>query len=189
MECDLSQELYESNRIYLTKCGLTLDEATTMLELFKKMTIPEDDEELFYSEMEESFPFEGGMSFTEGVIGATLALDSEIIDRVSPKETPIWPHDCKLCTFLGNFDNGEEIVYDLYHCIQNGRATLIARYGEDGDYHSGLLFGIEGKYDPRSPMGEVWRRAVEKNLFVMPTGGLAPEEEPPLPTDTTNHDY
>lgn len=41
-------------------------------------------------------------------------------------------HDCEECVFLGTHDQ-----YDLYYCEAN--PTVIARYGAEGDYLSGLL--------------------------------------------------
>lgn len=40
-------------------------------------------------------------------------------------------HDCEECVFLGTHER-----YDLYYC--NANPTVIARYGKDGDYLSGL---------------------------------------------------
>lgn len=48
-------------------------------------------------------------------------------------------HDCDKCVPLGQFDE-----YDLYFCGQGGGQTVIARYGEDGEYRSGLEFGKTG---------------------------------------------
>lgn len=47
-------------------------------------------------------------------------------------------HDCPCCKFLGSeFLKNEQ--FDLYFCEQNGKIpTVIARWGEDGDYYSGL---------------------------------------------------
>lgn len=50
---------------------------------------------------------------------------------------PVHQHDCSHCTFLGLFQ-ADAIVYDLYHCEQLGNPTVIARFGEDGEYYSGL---------------------------------------------------
>lgn len=49
-------------------------------------------------------------------------------------DTPRYEHeDCEHCTFLGVFENN-----DLYFC--SNMPTVIARYGEHGDYISGLPF-------------------------------------------------
>ena len=66
---------------------------------------------------------------------------------------PIHKHDCECCQFLGSF-KGE----DLYYHEEN-RITLIARFGEDGDYTSGLTFAKSEKDNPESPIGEAYRRA------------------------------
>lgn len=42
-----------------------------------------------------------------------------------------YPHDCDECVFLGTHEK-----YDLYFCGAN--PTVIARYGTEGDYLSGL---------------------------------------------------
>jgi hypothetical protein len=47
-------------------------------------------------------------------------------------------HDCSKCTPLGIFED-----YDLYYC-DSTETTLIARFGEDGDYKSGLCSGETG---------------------------------------------
>lgn len=67
-------------------------------------------------------------------------------------------HDCSKCKFLGQFKE-----YDLYFCPTE--PTLIARYGPDGEYRSGLSFGIHYKDDPEHSLGEAYRRAV-KNEFI-----------------------
>ena len=49
------------------------------------------------------------------------------------------PHDCEKCSPLGQYND-----YDLYYCDQGGWPTVIARYGIDGEYRSGLEFGKTG---------------------------------------------
>lgn len=44
---------------------------------------------------------------------------------------PRHQHDCEECVFLGTHER-----YDLYYCKAN--PTVIARYGTEGDYLSGL---------------------------------------------------
>ncbi len=44
-----------------------------------------------------------------------------------------YEHDCDHCKPLGMFRD-----FDLYYCPQGGLPTVIARYGEDGNYTSGL---------------------------------------------------
>jgi len=50
-------------------------------------------------------------------------------------DPPRFEHDCRCCTYLGQFG-----AHDLYSCNRHGRIdTLIARYGNDGpDYVSGF---------------------------------------------------
>ncbi len=53
-------------------------------------------------------------------------------------EHPLYEHDCKRCTFLGNFN-----AMDLYYCVDSahGMSTVIARWSSHGpDYKSGLVF-------------------------------------------------
>jgi hypothetical protein len=42
---------------------------------------------------------------------------------------------CENCTFLGSIDN-----HDYYFCPQHGIPTVIARYGPDHEYESGMCF-------------------------------------------------
>lgn len=61
-------------------------------------------------------------------------------------------HDCDDCAFLGIHGD-----YDLYFCETN--PTVIARYGVDGDYISGLVF------IPTMPiLAEAAKRAVAAGL-------------------------
>lgn len=50
---------------------------------------------------------------------------------------PKHQHDCTECRFLGSYYYKGE-TYDLYYCSQNGNPTVVARYGKDGDYLSGM---------------------------------------------------
>ena len=77
---------------------------------------------------------------------------------------PIHKHDCDKCHFLGNFVS-DKTTYDLYYC-DGFIATLIARYGENGAYSSGMIFGFLDKDDTTSPLGEAWRRAKQKGFKV-----------------------
>jgi len=53
---------------------------------------------------------------------------------------PYWEHDCDQCVFLGH-SQGQGRLVDLYYCETRGHSrTVIARYGEDGDYASGWGF-------------------------------------------------
>ena len=81
-------------------------------------------------------------------------------------ELPLFQHDCSFCNFLGNF-NG----HDLYHC-KGVSETLIARYGGDGDYVSGLVFSVpfrsalDGKiHAPNPELAEARRRAIQLGLM------------------------
>lgn len=70
------------------------------------------------------------------------ALDQEWGDDIEPdheghKRVGRWPHDCDSCTFLGSSVQGGK-DFDLYWCLTTG--TPIARYGEHGDYYSGMGF-------------------------------------------------
>jgi hypothetical protein len=58
----------------------------------------------------------------------------EILRRKSKMPVPQHQHDCDCCTFLGNAGTA-----DLYFCPQGGIPTVIARYGEAGNYVSGLF--------------------------------------------------
>ncbi len=50
--------------------------------------------------------------------------------------TPIYKHDCDECVFLGGL---KEARLDFYYCPQEGRPTVIVRYGhEPWEYRSGL---------------------------------------------------
>lgn len=51
---------------------------------------------------------------------------------------PFHPHDCEYCVFLGGWIH-KNIRYDLYFCGGN-HPTVIARYGEEYMYFSGMFF-------------------------------------------------
>lgn len=57
---------------------------------------------------------------------------------------------------LGEWSDGQT-DFDLYYCSQGGHPTVIARYGEAGDYYSGLEFGRDGHIPA---LAEAYRRAV-----------------------------
>jgi len=67
-------------------------------------------------------------------------------------------HDCEDCTHLISVTQ-EETNYDLYYCPQGSRPTLIARYGEYGDYMSGLSFSHKGILKQAAEL------AIEKGLL------------------------
>lgn len=65
---------------------------------------------------------------------------------------PRYEHDCENCKPLGAFKE-----FDLYVCpTQITGPTVIARFGTDGDYKSGLCFA-----DSDPELGEAKRRAIE----------------------------
>lgn len=67
-------------------------------------------------------------------------------------EKPLFPHDCPTCRFLGRFRfEGQD--RDLYYCP--GEPTVLARFGKDGDYASGLPF------INNNPLREAALRAIE----------------------------
>jgi len=64
-------------------------------------------------------------------------------------------HDCDKCNYLGRHNE-----FDLYFCATE--PTVIARYGEEADYKSGMGFAY--KY-VSEPLFEAKRRAVEMGLY------------------------
>ena len=66
-----------------------------------------------------------------------------------------YEHDCDNCCPLGEYQE-----FDLYYCPQSGIPTVIARFGEDGEYYSGLNFA-----DNIPALGEARKRAIEKGLI------------------------
>lgn len=83
------------------------------------------------------------------------------------KTKPYHEHDCDKCIYLGSDLEGEgdEIVkYDFYFCHKEGQhpclSTLIARYGEFGDYSSGLDFVMSS-----TSLNKALKLAVEKNVL------------------------
>lgn len=73
---------------------------------------------------------------------------------------PIYPHTGN-GAFLGQFRSdytGESILYDLWYEPQPGIGpTVVARYGPDGDYYSGMIFSkpytdVTGERQPGIPM-------------------------------------
>lgn len=59
---------------------------------------------------------------------------------------PFFDHDCTSCVYLGSvvidsIDRSGVEEFDLYlHPVKVEAETLIARFGKDGDYHSGATF-------------------------------------------------
>lgn len=68
-------------------------------------------------------------------------------------------HDCDNCRPLGQFEE-----FDLYVCPEQvGGPTVIARFGLDGDYLSGLCFA-----DTVPALGEAKRLAVAAGWLAGP---------------------
>lgn len=59
---------------------------------------------------------------------------------------PTHRHDCESCVLLDSYyEDGKH--YDLYFCKQGGIGdTVIARYGENEEYYSGLTFSSTNKH-------------------------------------------
>ncbi len=71
-----------------------------------------------------------------------------------------YEHDCDCCKPLGIFGK-----FDLYFCSQPATEktpTVIARFGKDGDYSSGLIFA-----DFSPELGEAKRRAIAAGLLTV----------------------
>ena len=82
-------------------------------------------------------------------------------------DKPIYEHDCNECTFLGNYEC-EGTEYDLYFCKQNDMIdTVIARFGTDASYMSGMSTGMNDLLNGRenSPLATAFKRAYEKQLI------------------------
>lgn len=77
---------------------------------------------------------------------------------------PKWEHDCHTCKYLGNLKH-EDVDYDLYFCSYE--PTVIARFGTQGDYLSGLPF------INHNPLREAALRAIEAGMLnpKIETGG------------------
>jgi hypothetical protein len=67
-------------------------------------------------------------------------------------------HDCACCTYLGQHEQ-----YDLHYCGR-GRPTVIARFGPDGDYLSGMDFAIDGSIPV---LTEALHRAIKQKLVTV----------------------
>jgi hypothetical protein len=84
-----------------------------------------------------------------------------------------YKHDCSRCVYLGEYrytgcnERYGVDVLDLYFCP--GEPTVIARYGVDGEYSSGLIFALHslerGEYD--APLYEAFCRAQMMGLDVL----------------------
>ena len=60
----------------------------------------------------------------------------EALEIAIASEKPKHEHDCDECTFVGKFQ-GDKESFDLYYCKKT-YPTVIARFGEGGEYFSGL---------------------------------------------------
>jgi hypothetical protein len=97
------------------------------------------------------------------------------LNRMMEQE-PRWEHDCSDCTWLGPFEGS-----DLYACISGYGPdnlkidTVIARYGTDGEYVSGLSF-----IDRDKRLGTAYGRALDYILQVQMKArtGLKPPSVP-----------
>lgn len=61
------------------------------------------------------------------VIAITRATEAHVEDA-------LFTHDCDTCIFLGRFEGADLYVHP------EGDTTVIARFGEGGNYTSGLVF-------------------------------------------------
>lgn len=59
---------------FLTKSNLSIDEAEIFYNLSCKIKPPKEEIEAFYTEMDNSIPFEGGMRTTEAIVGLTESI-------------------------------------------------------------------------------------------------------------------
>lgn len=77
--------------------------------------------------------------------------------------TPFHPHECENCRYLESMSQ-DGLDYDLYFCTQGYDDepychTVIARFGADGDYKSGLEFASKG------PLREAAMLAIDAGLL------------------------
>jgi hypothetical protein len=75
-----------------------------------------------------------------------------------------YEHDCDQCKPLGVLDE-----FDLYFCQQLGVPTVIARFGPDGEYLSGLGAATDG------PLKEAKTRAIVAGYLTPDARGNAPD--------------
>ncbi len=62
---------------YLVLCGLNDNDIEELDRIFNKLEIPKADIEELETEYHQGIPFEGGISFTEGLILSKIALKNE----------------------------------------------------------------------------------------------------------------
>jgi hypothetical protein len=77
--------------------------------------------------------------------------------------SPIHIHDCDTCLFLGTFRD-HDLYFHENQSISN-ESTVIARYGDRGEYSSGLIFGYKDRHNLTSVLGEAFRRATNRGLI------------------------
>lgn len=101
------------------------------------------------------------MKGTDSVIDLGRRLFNLPPSETITTETPRYEHDCKNCVFLGWYDN-----YDLYYCptVKGGKDayTVLARFGEGNDYHSGAYVDLPELIEAR-------KRAVARGITVPDT--------------------
>lgn len=61
---------------FLTESNLSIGEAELFYILSCKIKPPKEEIEAFYIEMDNDFPFEGGMGTTEAIVGLTEAINN-----------------------------------------------------------------------------------------------------------------
>jgi hypothetical protein len=81
-------------------------------------------------------------------------------------DEPVYKHDCSACIFLGTYRH-DGTRYDLYYC-NKGIPTVIARYGIEEKYMSGIQFGLSDIMSNNvnmSPLGKALQLAYKKDLI------------------------
>lgn len=98
-------------------------------------------------------------------IASVYPLWIEERDPVVVEEEPMYEHDCTKCVFLGRYvpRNGNPPC-DLYYQGESPRGeSVIARYGPDGDYASGMYGSA-----CMDEMAEAHKRALKAGLTFTP---------------------
>lgn len=87
------------------------------------------------------------------------------------KFKPFHKHDCNNCTHLKSV-TVDNTNYDLYFCTQGFDEpychTLIARYGKDGDYLSGMKFSDDGILR-EAAMAAIEAKLLDKDIWLEAT--------------------